>query len=199
MDWDTHYAAGDTPWDKGAPAPPLLEWLDHGDRIGGDVFVPGCGLGHDVRALAASPGVRRVVGLDFSDAALATARGFPKAGNEEYRAGDLFDLPAGLPGAFDWVFEHTCFCAIPRRRRADYVRAVHDALRPNGRLLAVFYLDPYKPGEPLPPGGGPPFGTTVAELDGLFTPSFELLEERRPTRAYPGREGRELLRVMRKG
>lgn len=197
MDWNARYAAGDTPWDKGAPAPPLLEWLDAGGRLEGDVFVPGCGLGHDVRAIAASSGVGRTVGFDLSEEALTAARLLPKAGNEEYRAGDLFDLPTDLRGGFDWVFEHTCFCAIPRKRRADYVAAVAGALRPGGQLLAIFYLNPWNAEEPLPPGGGPPFGTTVAELDGLFSPTFGLLEERWPTRAYPSREGRELLRVYR--
>ena len=152
-----------------------------------------------MRALAAAPpGVRRVVGFDLSEDALTAARGFPPAGAEEYRAGDLFDLPADLRDAFDWVCEHTCFCAIDPARRADYVAAVARALRPGGRLLAIFYLDPWNAGEPLPPGGGPPFGTTVAELDGLFGPTFALLEEHRPTRAYPGREERELLRVYRR-
>jgi hypothetical protein len=26
MKWDELYQSGDTPWEKGAPAPPLLEW-----------------------------------------------------------------------------------------------------------------------------------------------------------------------------
>ena len=197
-DWNAQYAAGNTPWDKRAPAPPLLEWLDAGGQLDGDIFVPGCGFGYDVRALAGVPGVRRVVGFDLSEHALTAARAFPAAGHEDYRAGDLFDLPAELRGAFDVVVEHTCFCAIDPARRADYVTAIAGALRPGGLLLAVFYLDPWNAGEPLPPGGGPPFGTTVAELDGLFPPTFTLLEERRPTRAYPGREGRELLRVYRR-
>lgn len=195
-DWKARYATGDTPWDKGAPAPPLLEWLASGGRLDGDVFVPCCGFGYDVRALAAAPGVGRVVGFDLSEEALTVARGFPRVGSEEYQAGDLFALPAGLRGAFDVVFEHTCFCAIDPVRRADYVAAVADALRPGGRLVGIFYLDPWNAGEPLPPGGGPPFGTRVTELDALFSPSFELLAERRPARSYVGREGRELLREM---
>lgn len=196
MDWNARYQTGDTPWDKGAPAPPLLEWLDAGGWLDGDVLVPGCGLGHDVRALARAPGVGATVGFDLSAHALEGARGFPPAGREEYRAGDLFDLPADLCGRFDWVFEHTCFCAIDPARRADYVPAVAGALRDGGRLLAIFYLDPWDRGEPRPPGGGPPFGVSVGALDTLFAPHFRLLEERRPTRAYPGREGRELVRVM---
>ena len=185
------------PWDKGAPAPPLLVWLAE-NRLDGEVLVPGCGLGHDVRAIAAAGHADLVCGLDISPAALAQARRFPPVGRETYAEADLFHLPPELHGRFDWVCEHTCFCAIDPARRPEYVRAVAQALRPGGRLLAIFYLNPWRQGEPIPPGGGPPFASTVEELDALFAGSFEWQEEWVPTRAYPGREGRELMRLMRK-
>jgi hypothetical protein len=59
MDWEQRYETGDTPWEKGAPAPPLLEWLESRGSIRGDILVPGCGSGHDVRAIAAPPRVQR--------------------------------------------------------------------------------------------------------------------------------------------
>ena len=197
-DWDAHYRAGDLPWDKGAAAPPLLEWLANpAHRLSGEVLVPGCGLGHDVRAIAADKEAR-VCGLDYAPAAVARASALPRASGESYVEADLFDLPPGLRGRFDWVFEHTCFCAIDPARRPDYVRAVAGALRPGGELLAVFYLDPWGKGEPAPPGGGPPFAVGRAELTALFEDRFECLEESVPNRAYPGREGRELLQRLRK-
>ena len=198
-DWNHGYRAGETPWDKGAPAPPLLEWLDApGHRFDGEVLVPGCGYGHDVRAIAVTGQAERVVGLDIAPAALAATRRRPRAGNETYVEADLFDLPPEWCARFDWVFEHTCFCAIDPVRRPDYVRAVAGALRPGGRLLAIFYLNPWKEGEPTPPGGGPPFPVSTGELDTLFAGHFALLEEAVPTRAYPGREGREVVRLLRK-
>ena len=196
-DWEKQYRAGDTPWDKGAPAPPLLEWLENpAHRLGGRVLVPGCGLGHDVRAIAAAGQAEEVCGLDVSPAAQAAARRVPAAGNEIYTEADLFDLPAEFRGHFDWVFEHTCFCAIDPARRPDYVRAVVEALRPGGQLLAIFYLRPWDKGESRPPRGGPPFGVEVRELDELFAGRFERMEEWTPTRAYAGREGRELVRLL---
>ncbi len=198
-DWDACYRAGEMPWDKGAAAPPLLEWLEQpAHHLHGDVLVPGCGLGHDVRAVAASGQVQHVLGLDFSPAALTQARRQPVAGGESYVEADLFALPPELCGRFDWVVEHTCFCAIDPARRSDYVRAVAQALRGGGRLLAIFYLRPWSGGEQPPPGGGPPFGTSAEELDTLFAGHFDLLEESVPTRAFRGREGRELVRLLRK-
>ena len=199
-DWNACYLAGDTPWDKGAPAPPLLAWLDASPahRLDGEVLVPGCGLGHDVRALADAGRAGAVCGLDLSPAAVKAARRVPPAGGETYAEGDLFDLPAAWRGRFDWVFEHTCFCAIDPACRPEYVRAVAGALKPGGRLLAIFYLDPWKDGDTPPPGGGPPFATSVGELDGLFAGDFELLEDWVPERSYRGREGRERMRLLRR-
>ncbi len=198
-DWNSCYRTGETPWDKGAPAPPLLAWLETpGHRLAGEVLVPGCGPGHDVRAIASTDQAAVVCGLDISPAALEQARRWPPAGRETYREGDLFDLPPEFCERFDWVFEHTCFCAIDPARRPEYVRAVARALRPGGGLLAIFYLNPWKDGEPPPPEGGPPFGTTVEELDSLFAGAFDLLDEWVPDRAYRGREGRELMRLLRR-
>ena len=197
MDWEQRYETGDTPWEKGAPAPPLLEWLKSGGAIRGDVLVPGCGSGNDVRAIAAASPGAKVIGLDIAPSALDRAQRFALAGNETYQLADLFDLPVELTGRFDWVFEHTCFCAIEPRRRLDYVRGVARALKPEGALLAIFFLNPWDPGE-MPAEGGPPFGVTPEELDRLFGAHFELVEELKPRQAYPGREGREIIRVMRR-
>lgn len=191
-DWESQYRIGDTPWDKGAPAPPLLEWLATAKRpLGRRILVPGCGLGHDVRALAAAFPESEVLGLDLAPSAVAVAAAIPASGAVRFEAGDLFVWR----GEFDAVVEHTCFCAIDPARRVDYVRAVTRLLKPGGCLLAVFYLNPYDAGEDRT---GPPHETTLPELDALFSPGFTLLEDRIPTRSYPGREGRERLRLYEK-
>jgi methyl halide transferase len=197
MDWERRYRIGDTPWEKGAPAPPLLEWIRTRGALDGSVLVPGCGTGHDVRAIAAASPEAVVVGLDIAEAALDEARRSPLAGNEKYRLADICDLPIELTDRFDWVFEHTCFCAIDPARRPDYVRAIKRALTAEGALLAIFFLNPWDPGE-APERGGPPFGTTREELDALFGRDFVLVEEVLPQSAYPGREGREIVRLLRR-
>jgi methyl halide transferase len=197
MDWESRYRIGNTPWVKGAPAPPLLEWIQTRGALDGSVLVPGCGMGHDVRAIAAASPEAAVIGLDIAETALDQARRFPLAGNEKYWLADLFELPLELTNRFDWVFEHTCFCAIDPARRPDYVRVIKRALTAEGALLALFFLDPWDPGE-APEGGGPPFGSTREELDALFGRDFVLVEELRPQSAYPGREGREIIRLLRR-
>lgn len=189
VDWEARYLAKETPWDKGCAAPPLTAFLKR-HPVRGAVLVPGCGTGHDVRALA-SRGECEVTGLDLSATALRIARTHPPVGTECYAEGDLFALPEDWAGRFDWVVEHTCFCAIPPALRPDYVTAVSRALKPGGHYLALFFLTPDAP-------EGPPHGATREEIAQLFDPGFQLLEEWIPEEAFEGREGRELCQLRRK-
>lgn len=199
VNWDQQYQIKETPWDKGTPAPPLLEWLaSHPGEMRGRIFVPGCGLGHDVRTIATCPGVESVIGFDISPKAVELARSYPVAGVEIYEGGDLFALTAPHLAAYDWIWEHTCFCAIDPALRDAYVEAVHAALVPGGSLLGVFYMNPYD--DDHRPGGGPPHGSTRDELLERFTASgkFRLIEDYVPSHSYSGREGLEhVMRLVR--
>jgi SAM-dependent methyltransferase len=197
MDWEQRYRAGDTPWEKGAPAPPLLEWLGSRGAMCGDILVPGCGAGHDVRAIAAASPTARVVGLDIAPSALDQARRHALGVRETYQLANILNLPDELTNRFQWVFEHTCFCAIEPGQRLDYVRGVLRALEPQGVLLAIFFLNPWYPGK-APEGGGPPFAVSREELETVFGTQFDLVEELKPRTAYPGREGREIIQLLRK-
>ncbi len=199
MNWDQLYHEQHTPWDKGHAAPPLLEWMEtHPGLMRGSVLVPGSGTGHDVRAIAASDTTLSVVGLDLSPKAVEMASAYPSVGREYYETGDLFHLGKPHRSRYDWVWEHTCFCAIDPEHRDAYVSAVHQALKPGGSFLGVFYLNPYD--DEHQPGGGPPHGTSIGELVSRFVESgrFRLVEEYVPTRSYPGREGLELVLQMTK-
>jgi SAM-dependent methyltransferase len=186
-DWEQRYRSRDTPWEKGAAHPALSAWLER-NTLTGRVLVPGCGSGHDVRALAACGA--EVTGLDVAPSAIEAAGRFPRAASETYVTGDFFHPPADWAGGFDGIFEHTCFCAIDPADRQAYAASAAALLRPGGRLLAIFYLDPGHDGD------GPPYGCTREELDGLFFPSFRLLAEETGLPTHPGREGREILRVL---
>jgi cyclopropane fatty-acyl-phospholipid synthase-like methyltransferase len=105
----------------------------------------------------------------------------------EFRAGDF--LADAADREFDWLFEHTCFCAILPEQRDAYVAAVRRWLRPHGNFLAVNYI--------IPDTDGPPFGTTREELVARFSPHFELIEDWVP-RSYPNRTGLERMIWWRK-
>lgn len=195
IDWEERYRTGDTPWDKGGPHPALARLLPltvPARRI----LVPGCGLGYDIAALAAQPDVDAVVGIDVATSAVEASRttlaGLP---NTRVEKADLFALPDTHRHAYDLVWEHTCFCAIDPSQRNAYVHAVADALRPGGHLLAVFFLTPWDTPEENATQG-PPFGCPAAELDRRFAPRFRLIDVRETPATYPGREGREQVRLL---
>jgi len=196
-DWEAHYQRGETPWDKGSASPPLVAWLHaHPGAMDGQILVPGCGLGHDVRAIAAAEPHTKPIGFDLAATAITACQRQPAVGHEQYLLGDLFDLPATLQKTCDWVWEHTCFCAIDPAHRDDYVRAVATALKPGGWLLGIFYLDPYR--DDHQPGGGPPHGCTIEELRTRFATKgpFRITAAEPPAACYPERDGRELLVTM---
>jgi len=184
-DWNQAYQENFTPWDKGLPSPPLVEWLAS-HTLAGRVLVPGCGVGHDVAHLV-SRGID-AHGLDIAPAAVARAKErYPQLA-DRFVCSDLFEFQ----GQYDAIVEHTCLCALPPEWRTKYREAVASLLKPGGLLVGVFFINPeMDPGE-----SGPPFGISPEELAALFAPRFQVLESEVPAAAFPGREGRECLRVL---
>jgi methyl halide transferase len=181
--WEARYQSKDMPWEKGAPSPGLVDFLAaHPGLVPGSVCVPGCGTGHDVRTWAHAG--FRAFGFDIAPSAIRLATEATRAAklSAEFQLADF--LRAEPPFLFDWVFEHTLFCAIQPDERDAYVQAVLRWLKPQGQYLAVNYL--------IPDRDGPPFGTTRKELWRRFSPHFELLKEWVP-RSYPNRTGLELM------
>ena len=182
-DWEARYQAKDMPWEKGEPSPGLVDFLAANPELRrGTVCVPGCGTGHDARAWARAG--FSVCGFDIAPTAISLAESRTREASlsARFQRGDfLGDNP---PERFDWVFEHTLFCAIHPTRRDDYVKAVLRWLKPRGEYLAVNYL--------IPDQDGPPFGTTREELLERFSPHFKLVDEWVP-RSYPNRTGLELM------
>ena len=176
-DWEERYQTGDMPWEKGEASPGLVDFLgEHPELKRGTVLVPGCGTGHDVRVWANAGFV--VTGLDLAPSAIRLCGEKTRAVGLAAKIilGDfLKDTP---PHQFDWIFEHTLFCAIDRSLRDDYVAAVRRWLKPGGNYLAVNYFIPDK--------DGPPFGTDRDEQWSRFSADFELLAEWTP-RSYPNR------------
>jgi methyl halide transferase len=180
-DWEERYRTGDMPWEKGEASPGLADWLAaHPDLPRGTVLVPGCGTGHDAREWAKAGFT--VTGFDLAPSAVRLAQERTKSAGltARFLRGDfLEDEPCEH---FDWIFEHTLFCAIDPARRDDYVQAVLRWLKPDGQYLAVNYL--------IPDEDGPPFGTTREEQVRRFSPHFEMLADWVP-RSYPNRTGLE--------
>ncbi|MFT5837096.1 MAG: SAM-dependent methyltransferase [Candidatus Azotimanducaceae bacterium] len=178
-DWNQAYEDDDTPWDKGSASPSLLEFLAK-SAISGRVLVPGCGTGHDVRALAGQGA--DVIGMDIAPSAIRQAKAFPEVEGARYVINDFLNLGARHTVAYDWVVEHTCLCALEFAKRAAYVESLCCALKPGGQYLAVFFreVSDYT-------GNGPPHPISREESDALFSDAFEVVESFIPQQTYPSR------------
>jgi methyl halide transferase len=183
-DWEALYQAGDTRWEKGEPSPGLVDFLAaHAELPSGTVLVPGCGTGHDVRAWATAG--FSATGFDIASSAIRLSEEKTRVANLNARF-VLSDFLSAEPfEPFDYVFEHTLFCAINPTRRDDYVNALLRWLKPRGQFVAVHYMLRGNETEP-------PYGVSQEELIERFAPHFELKRGYVP-RSYPNRTGLELL------
>jgi methyl halide transferase len=184
--WEERYQDGSTRWDLGQPAPPFVTLLAAPDAPSpGRMAVLGAGRGHDA-LLFAEQGFE-VVGFDFAPSAIAAAVATAEARGltAQFLQRDIFALGAEFAHQFDYVLEHTCYCAILPAQRADYVQLVRSILRPQGELIALFWAHNR--------AGGPPFGTTPDEILQRFCPAFEVISIVQPTNSIDRRKDEEYL------
>jgi SAM-dependent methyltransferase len=181
--WQGRFESGDTPWELGHPSVVLLEGFDVLARAGRPlagmrVLSPGCGRGSDALALVEQGA--HVVAVDWSPVAVQDlkerfSKSTPTTGALEVIAGDFFQV---APRDMDCVAEHTFFCAIDPSARPRYVQRIAEWLRPGGYLVGNFFVLPEATATALPKlsltqsGEGPPFATTVSELNMLLSPFF---------------------------
>jgi methyl halide transferase len=187
--WEQRYRTGDTPWDIGRTPPPLerlLKSLPPGSRR---VLVPGAGLAND--ALAWAEAGHDVWAVDIAPTAVAAARRRAQGRGLPLKAlqADLFALPRALDGAFQLIWEQTCFCAIPPARRSEYVHVMARCLAPGGVFYGLFWNH----GMP----GGPPFDVQPALVHSTFSPLFEILAVDRVPNSVPQRRDQEFLATLR--
>src|SRR5262249_29470530 len=107
--WEERYQTQDMPWEKGAPSPGLVDFLgSNPDLSRGSVCVPGCGTGHDVRAWAQAG--FRAFGFDIAPSAIRLCKERTESPlSAEFQVSDFLRETPSAP--FDWLFEHTLFCA----------------------------------------------------------------------------------------
>ncbi len=168
--WGRRYETGDTPWDLGRAHPELLHRIADGTLApavrGARAYVPGCGRGHDARALARSGW--DVVAVDLVP---ELARWFERSGSgASFLAGDALAHEADAP--FDLLFEHTFFCALPPERRGAYGEMAARLTRAGSRLAAVVF----PVGRPAEMGG-PPFGIDTSDVANALGSRFRLVAD----------------------
>lgn len=188
--WEEHYQTGTTRWDLGEPAPPFVSLLQSAEAPPiGRMAVLGSGRGHDALWFARQG--FEVVGFDFAPSAISQSTALAQAQgiSAQFLQRDIFELTPEFADQFDYVLEHTCFCAIPLKQRPAYVRLVRDLLHPQGELIALFWLHD-RP-------NGPPYGGSVDEIYERFASNFDILSLKKVTDSVANRKNEEYLGRLR--
>ncbi len=191
--WEADYQGKTDGWDLAGPTPALKQLSDSGRFPPGRMLVPCAGRGHDAREFARHG--FDVTAVDFSPSAVQEMKRLadPDAPVEVLQR-DMFHLPRAMDGAFDYVLQYTCFCAIDPRRRDDFADMVARVLRPGGTYIDLaFPLDGR--------AGGPPFAVSAEGIIQRFKPrGLELISrEKLAASISPRREAEELLLFRKQG
>ncbi len=165
--WENKYQSGQVRWDLGCPAPPFINLLAKAPKPG-RMAVLGCGSGQDAM-LFATAGFD-VVGFDFAPSAIRVAcEGAKNRGvKAQFLQRNIFALETDFGGSFDYVLEHSCFCAIDPALRPQYIQVVKTLLKPGGQLIALFYTHSR-------PSERPPFGIKPRAILDSFAPDFDVI------------------------
>jgi 2-polyprenyl-3-methyl-5-hydroxy-6-metoxy-1,4-benzoquinol methylase len=125
------------PWDSGITPPEVVRWIaSHAQR--GRALDLGCGTGTNAIYLAQQG--FHVVGVDFANKAIATARAkAQRAGCAiEFHAADVTRLDF-LRDSFDYVLDIGCYHGVDPARRDEYVAHLTRLTRPgSGFMLYAF-------------------------------------------------------------
>lgn len=180
--WDARWQDRNTPWDLGGVTPALISWLPEQDLQGRDVLVPGCGRGHDAHYFSKLGA--KVTAVDFAASALEAARQTYPNSAVTWCEADVTALP--FEGAFDLVWEYTCFCALKPHQRQLYLENVQKALKPGGRFIGFTFLKVNKP-------EGPPFAIDPKLLRSMLEQYFTIEAFEAPaSRSIKPRRGAEI-------
>jgi SAM-dependent methyltransferase len=157
------------PWDRRAPHPLLVEWIDqHPGLAGRRTLVVGSGLGEDAAYLATQG--YRVIAFDISQSAIEAARRRFPTSPVDFRIADLLNPPREWHHHFDFVVESYTTQALPVRLRPTVALHVGRFVAPGGTLLVLAVAR--EQGEPVE---GPPWPLTRADIDCFAVEGLELV------------------------
>ena len=189
--WEDIYLAGDTGWDLSGPTP-IYKNIANKLKTG-SLCIIGCGRGYDA-IMFAKKGFQ-VTAVDFAPSAIQALKQMAVESEVEVNTLelDIFALLPSYQNSFDYVIEQTCFCAIHPSRRKEYEIMVQGILKPNGKLVGLWF-----PLDKNIDEGGPPYGTSVNEVKTIFNNDWEIVKEEFSEHSIKPRKEREKLIIFKK-
>jgi SAM-dependent methyltransferase len=156
------------PWDRRAPHPLLVDWVERQPATSGLTLVVGSGLGDDAAFLAARG--YRVIAFDISRSAIESARRRFPTSPVDFRIADLLNPPAEWRQHFDLVVETYTTQSLPVRLRPTVVLHVGRFVAPGGQLVVLAVA---RDGDE--PIDGPPWPLSRADIESFAVEGLEVL------------------------
>jgi methyl halide transferase len=159
--WEARWKEKQTGWDLGGPHPALPRLIEKcGARAPGKVWVPGCGRGHDVAAIAQLG--FQVLGTDISPTAIVEAKAlYGSRPGVQFKQADLFvESPASL---FDWIYDRAMLCALSPERQPQYLQVCARNLKERGLFCSILFSSISSEVTE-----GPPFEVSEGKIPTLF-------------------------------
>jgi len=189
--WNKCYQEDDIGWDLGKPTPIFVDWCDSLDSSK-KICIPGSGNGYDPLYFASKG--HNVTAIDFAESPIARLKKESKNKKIKINAikKDIFDLSEEFYNQFDYIVEHTCYCAIDPAMRVKYIEVMYNLLKDGGEIVAVLLPLNKDSSE-----GGPPFGVNLNEALDMFSQKFSLIESiRHPLSIKPRFDNEQFVRFL---
>ena len=156
------------PWDRRAPHPLLVDWVERQPATSGLTLVVGSGLGDDAAFLAAHG--YRVIAFDISRSAIESARRRFPTSPVDFRIADLLNPPAEWRQHFDLVVETYTTQSLPVRLRPTVVLHVGRFVAPGGKLVVLAVARDVDEAV-----DGPPWPLSRADIQSFAVEGLEVL------------------------
>ena len=189
--WTKRYEEDRTGWDIGYPSTPLKEYIDQLENKEIKILIPGAGNAYEAEYLF-QQGFSKTYILDISKIPLEQfSERVPNFPKENLLLGNFFEHQS----QYDLILEQTFFCSFPplRENREVYAKKMYELLKPNGKLVGVWFDIPLT-GDLVKR----PFGGDREEYLGYFQPWFEVQVMERCYNSIEPREGNELFGILKR-
>lgn len=185
--WEKRWENKETGWDTGAVTTPLKTYFDQLINKEIKILIPGCGNAYEAEYLFHS-GFKNTCIIDIAPQALESfSKRMPDFPQENLICGDFFNHE----NKYDLIVEQTFFCALDPQLREDYIKKMHQLLKPAGKLVGLLFNIPLNTEHP-------PFGGDKETYQKQFAPFFHFKYFETCYNSIKPRENNELFILLEK-
>ena len=189
--WTLRYTERNTGWDIGKPSTPLKNYIDQLDNKELKILIPGTGNSYEAEYLY-NNGFKNVYVLDISKPPLtALKKRVPDFPENQIIQGNFFLHQ----GSYDLILEQIFFCSFPptEENRTRYAQKMNDLVKPNGKLVGLWFDFPLTDDMEKRP-----FGGSRKEYLNYLSPFFKVKTFDKCHNSIPERLGNELFGIFQK-